>query len=190
MYFKDGCDGAGQQTTMKSKDMVDSKHHMFQYGLVPLKMVCARASEEMIMWLNESPNSQLAVRPVYLIREEETNIELMDEVIKSTDKARDKLNEEGMVVNFDGLKVDMRFDIKDSMKDLKLKRNISGMKGACCILCETIQKDWTSAEKVNKGFSITRTVAEAKLIYQTLADEDGNVKRVAGDFETCNRGQS
>ena len=68
MYFKDGCDGAGQQTTMKSKDMVDSKHHMFQYGLVPLKMVCARASEEeMIMWLNESPNSQLAVRPVYLI---------------------------------------------------------------------------------------------------------------------------
>ena len=62
MYFKHGCDGAGQQTTMKSKDVVDSKHHIFQDGLVPLKMVCARASEEeMIMWLNESRilNSQL-----------------------------------------------------------------------------------------------------------------------------------
>ena len=88
-----------------------------------------------------------------------------------------------MVMNFNGLKVDMSYDIKDSMKDLKLERNISGMKGASCILCETKQKDWTSAEKVNEGFSITRTVAEAKLIYQALSDEDGNVKRVAGDFE-------
>ena len=186
MYFKDGCDGAGQQTTMKSKDMVNSKHHMFQYGLVPLKMVCSRESEEEIttMWLNESPNSQLSVRPVYLIREEETNKELIDEVITTTDKARDKLNEEGMVVTFNGLKVNMCFDIKDSMKDLKLKRNISGMKGARCILCETKQKDWTNSEKVNNGFHITRTAAEAKQIYQTLADEDGNVKRVAGDFES------
>ena len=171
IFFKDGCDGAGQQTTMKSKDMVNSKHHMFQYGLVPLRTLCIRATkEEEVMWINESPNSQLSVRPVYLIREEETNQELIEEVIKTTDKARDELNEEGMVVNYGDMKVDMSFDIKDTMKDLKLKRNISGMKGARCILCETKQNDWTSAEKVAEGFPITRTVAEAKLIYGMLAD--------------------
>ena len=184
IFFKDGCDGAGQQATMKSKDMVDSKHYMFQYGIVPPRMLCIRATEEEeIMWLNESPNSQLSVRPAYLIREEETNQELIKEVIETTDNARDKLNE-GTVVNYGDMKVDMSFDIKDTMKDLKLKRNISGMKGAHCILCETKQNDWTSAEKATEGFPITCTVAEAKLIYGMLADEDGYVKCTAGDFET------
>ena len=68
-------------------------------------------------------------------------------MIETTDNARDKLNEEEMVVNYGDMKVDMSFDIKDTMKDLKLKRNISGMKGARCILCETKQNDSTSAEK-------------------------------------------
>ena len=61
VIFKEGCDGAGHQTTMKSKDMVDSKHHMFQYGIVPLRMLCVRAmKEEEVMWLNKSPNPQLS----------------------------------------------------------------------------------------------------------------------------------
>ena len=134
MFFKDGCDGAGQQTRMKSKKMVDSEHHIFQYGVTPLKLTCTRNHVEMVLWLNPSPNSQFAVRPVYLIREKETNEELLDEVIVTTDKARDHLNKEGMVIDFDGSAVDMKFDIKDTMKDLKLKRYISGLKGANCIL--------------------------------------------------------
>ena len=182
-FFKDGCDGAGQQTTMKSKEMVASKHHMFQFGIVPLKVVCIRESQEQeVMSENQSPNPQLSVRPVYLIREEETNPELLEEVIKSTDAAREKLNEEGMVMDYDNAKVHMMFDIKDTMKDLKLKRNKSGMKGASCILCHTKQRDWTCAERAKEGFPITHTVAEAKRIYNMLADEEGTVKRSTGDF--------
>ena len=62
--------------------MVDSKHHMFQYGIVPLRMLCIRAMEEEVTWFNESPNSQLSVRHVYLIRKEVTNQELIEEVKK------------------------------------------------------------------------------------------------------------
>ena len=40
MCFKDGCDGAGQQVSMKSIEMIDSKSNMFQYGLIPLKLIC------------------------------------------------------------------------------------------------------------------------------------------------------
>ena len=50
------------------------------------------------------------------------------------------------------------------------------MKGASCILCHTKQKDWTCAEKASEA------VAEAKRIYNMLADEDGYVKYTAGDF--------
>ena len=95
---------------------------MFQFGIVPLKVVCIRESQEQeVMWENQSPNSQLSVRPVYLIREEETNPEVLEEVIKSTDAAREKLNEEGVVMDYDNVKVHIMFDIKDTMKDLKLK---------------------------------------------------------------------
>ena len=40
MCFKDGCDGAGQQVSMKSIEMIESKSNMFQYGLIPLKLIC------------------------------------------------------------------------------------------------------------------------------------------------------
>ena len=189
MFYKDGCDGAGMQTKMKTNkspenQKSDSEHHIFQYGITPLKLICTRASSKTeVMWENKSPNSQFTVRPVYLIRETETNEELQNEVITTTDRARDKLNSEGMVIDFAGSAVDMKFNIKDTMKDLKMKRNLSGLKGAKCILCHTKQADWTCTEKVHNGFPITHTVEETMQIYTELSDENGIVKRSPGDFE-------
>ena len=40
MCFKDACDGAGQQVSMKSIEMIKSKSNMFQYGIIPLKLIC------------------------------------------------------------------------------------------------------------------------------------------------------
>ena len=88
-----------------------------------------------------------------------------------------------MVIDFDGSAVDMKFDIKDTMKDLKLKRHISGLKGANCILCHSKRSDWTCEEKVCEGFAIMHTAADAMKIYIELSDEEGNVKRTSGDFE-------
>ena len=73
------------------------------------------------MWENKSPNSQFTVRPVYLIREVETNEELLNEIIVTTDNVREKLNKERMVIDVAGSAVDMKFTLKDTMKDLKLK---------------------------------------------------------------------
>ena len=57
-----------------------------------------------------------------------------------------------MVIDFAGSAADMKFNIKDTIKDLKLKRNLSGLKGAKCILCHTKQTDWTCTENVSHGF--------------------------------------
>ena len=118
-----------------------------------------------------------------MIREVETNEELLNEIIVTTDNAREKLNKEGMVIDFTGSAIDMKFTIKDTMKDLKLKRHLSGLKGAQCILCHTKQTDWTSTEKVLNGFPITHTAEEAMRIYTELSNEDGIVQRTPGDFE-------
>ena len=39
-------------------------------------------------------------------------------------------------------------------------------------------------KRTSEGFPITHTVAEAKCIYNMLADEDGYTKHTAGDFDT------
>ena len=191
MYMKDGCDGAGSQQNMKTRCTDEEKeefeHHMFQFGIVPLKLVCERLDPEnsdmiksVTLWENFSPNSQLTVRPVYLIREKETNEELLQEVIISTDKSRDTLNEEGMVVKFSDSVVDMNFIIRDTMKDMKLKKHLSGMKGADCILCHSKQKDWTSLEKVEEGFQITHSAHEALEIFNALAGKEGDYSKEGG----------
>ena len=183
MHFKDGGDGAGQQSKLKSKKAVNSKQNMFQYGLTPLKLICTRnTGVKEIMWENHSPNSAMAVRPIYLIRESETDPELLEEVIKTTDQAREKLNNETLVLELNSKKVDMHFYIQDTMKDLKFKRNISGLKGAKCILCNTKAEDWTSIEKVMDGFPITHSAEESLQIYFNLVDDNGNIPRTRDDF--------
>ena len=185
MHLKDGGDGAGQQTKLKSTKMIDSKHNMFQYGLTPLKLVCTRTNHvDEIMWKNETPNSAMFVRPVYLIREMETDPELLQEVIKTTDQARDSLNNDGMVVEFNSSNVDMNLFIQDTMKDMKFKRNISGLKGAKCILCHSKQVDWTYGNKVIAGFPITHSAAQSLTIYHQLVGAEGNIPRNPNDFVT------
>ena len=115
--LKDGCDGAGSQTIHKSKMMKDAASNMFVYGIVPLQV---KLNSE-LLWKNPSPNSPNYLRPVYLIREKESDETFINYVISHTDNARNNLNNEGLIVSIEDQlhKVDVK--IMDSMKDLKLK---------------------------------------------------------------------
>ena len=118
--LKDGCDGAGSQTVMKSKDALDSAPNMFVYGIIPLYI---KINDNMI-WKNPIPNSPECLRPVYLVREKEDNPTLIDYVIKSTDSACDKINNDGLVIKTLSTSVNASVVIKDTMKDLKMKKKI------------------------------------------------------------------
>ena len=137
---------------LPEQERAESEHHIFQYGIVPLKFICQRQGENIVLWENTSPNSQMSVRPIFLIREKETNEQLLEEVISTTDKERDRLNGEGMTVNFRGADRHIKIDIKDTMKDMKFKRLISGRGGASCILCHSKPEDWNAHKKVTNGF--------------------------------------
>ena len=183
MTFKDGCDGAGQQVVMNSVAMLGGKENMFLYGLVPLKLVATRVSgEEVVVWENTAPNSSKSLRPVYLIRAAETDAKLLDEVIGTTDSVRKNLEEENQMFSFKGEEVIIQLEIRDSMKDLKLKRKISGLGGADCILCVSKQNDWTDPASIHEGFPITRESDETFRLFLKLVDKNGIVPRETGDF--------
>ena len=74
-------------------------------------------------------------------------------------------------------------NITDSMKDLKLKRKISGLGGANCILCVTKQADWTDVTNIVQGFPINRSAEETWQLYEELVNEDGEIETASGDFE-------
>ena len=79
IFFKDGCDGAGQQVVMQSTSMIDAKDNMFLYGLVVLKLVCKRENgEEIVLWQNKTLNSSGTLRPIYLLREQETRCRITE----------------------------------------------------------------------------------------------------------------
>ena len=88
---------------------------MFVYGIIPLYI---KVNDNMI-WKNPIPNSPECLHPVYLVREKENNLVLIDYVIKSTDTACDKINNDGLVINTFSISVNTSVAIKDTMKDFK-----------------------------------------------------------------------
>ena len=185
MIFKDGCDGAGQQAVWNSKSMVNAKENMFQYGITPLKLqIRHEDSNTSILWENKTPNNCRSLRPLYLIREKETDEDLLNFVIPATDNARKELCSEGICATVDMKGYDVRIKIFDTMKDLKFKKTISGLGGADCILCKTKQADWTTTSKVKEGFPINRSASETLSLYNQLISETGKVVTHSGDFET------
>ena len=181
MVFKDGGDGAGAQIIWNSTATADFGENMFQYGLTPLKLLFYKDGEAEVLWMNYAPNSSKSLRPVFLVREVETNEDLLDLVILTTDQARSELAAEGICTQYQSdtggcQAINVKIVIHDTMKDLKFKRHISGLGGADCILCISKQGDWTDREKVNQGFPIKRTAEDTMKLYQGLVNSDGEVK--------------
>ena len=73
-------------------------------------------------------------------------------------------------------------DINDTMKDLKLKRAISGLGGADCIICSTKSEDWVNPQKIRDGFPINHSNAETVKLYEQLVTANGEIPRQKGDF--------
>lgn len=185
MIFKDGCDGAGQQVVWKSTSMINAKENVFQYGITPLKLQKRFVTGDTVtLWENHAPNSCRSLRPLYLIRNKETDEDLLYKVIPSTDKARAELSTEGVCVTIDDVAYNVQVTIHDTMKDLKFKKSVSGLGGADCILCKTRQEDWTNKDKIAAGFPINRSAEDTLTLYNELVDEDGHIATKSGDFET------
>ena len=179
MVFKDGGDGAGSQTVWNSTSMNDYVENMFQYGLTPLKLLFHSKSESKVLWMNHAPNSCRSLRPVFLVREKETDEDLLKLVIPTTDQARAELAAEGICATYQSdigdQAVDVKILIHDTMKDLKFKRHISGLGGADCILCISKQEDWVNPERVVQGFAIERTAEDTLKLYHDLVNGDDEV---------------
>ena len=176
LHLKDGGDGAGSMPSLRSKkkpkanndtdaddscvgeedddsdEDEDEAEHMFQYGIIPLKLVRNIDGQEEIYWQNKVPNSARSLRPIYLIREKETEDNLLDFVIKETDRVRKDLNSNGLLVpiclNNEEVYHHVTCDMRDTMKDLKFRKAISGLD---CILCKSKVAEWTNVEKIKAG---------------------------------------
>lgn len=173
VVLEDDCGGAGSQSVMRSVKSIGSAQNMFVYGIIPLSIKRNRQ----IIWRNQIPNSPECLRPVYLIREKENDQVLLDYVVSSTDNARDRINENGLVLRFDAISIDVSVAIKDTMKDLKLKKCLSRLGGAGCK-----QNDWMDIKQIEEGFPINRSADETLKLYQSLVDEDGKIPTKPNDF--------
>ena len=133
---------------------------------------------------NTVMNSLSTFRSVCMIREKENNEDLLTLVVKKTDQARESLNTNGIDLLFDDNNVHVEIDIKDTMKDLKFKKKISGLGGADCLLCKSKQKDWTNQEAIlnKESFRINRNAIDTRSIFNSVVYGDGNIRTKPYDF--------
>ena len=96
---------------------------------------------------------------------------------------RDKINNDGLVINTFSTSIDASVIIKDTMKDLKIKKKLSGLGGAHCIICTAKQDEWMIEERIREGFSITHRAEETLSLFQSLVNEDGEVPRQQCDYK-------
>ena len=177
--FKDGGDTAGSQTVWKSAAMSNSSDHLFQYSVVPLFV----EQGSKILWKNPSPNSATSCRPVFLLRASEDESRVIDLVFKTTDQHKIQLQRSIYIISESGIIYKVIIIIKDSMKDLKLKKKLSGIGGGDCIICHTRKPDWKDVAKIKEGFPITRDAEITRNLFEKLMLEgDGNIITKAKDY--------
>ena len=158
MVFKDGADNAGTQAVWKSKSMVGASESIYQAAVVPLSLECSSSDEEnsKIIWKNSAPNSATSVRPHALFRNKEDDA--MKASVPHIDKMRQELMENSHALTplrSQNQEFQVMFKIIDSMYDHKMKRAMTGNRGADCLVCETRVEDWVDEEQVLKGFDIS-----------------------------------
>ena len=164
VMYKDGGDTAGSQTVWKSAEMTDVPDHLFQYSLVPILVEQGVKT----LWKNPSPNSATLCRPIYLPRASEDEAHVIDLVFPTTDQHRTHLENYTME---SGKEYTVQHKIHDTMKDLKLKKKLSGIGGGDCILCGSRKADWKDVEKIKEGFPITRDAEETRALFEQLMVE-------------------
>ena len=112
---------------------------------------------------------------------------MLDLFVNTTDEARDILtNTTNSISLTNGKTYTVFHKVHDSMKDLKIKTELSGLAGADCIICDSRKADWKDAKKVEAGFPINRTAATTKEIYADLLKR-GNGKLVRRNNDYCTR---
>ena len=85
---------------------------------------------------------------------------LIVHVIKFTESTCDKINNNDHVINTFSTSINTSVVIKDTMKDLKIKKSLSGLGSVDCIICTTKQDEWMIEGRIKEGFTITCLVEE------------------------------
>ena len=67
-------------------------------------------------------------------------------VIRSTDSSLSQLYKNGIVINHNGKIINVNANIKDTMKEIKLRCSVSGLSGADCIICISKTEGWTDPD--------------------------------------------
>ena len=168
--YKDGGDGSGSHAVWKSTKMKEAKGNIFQYALVPLRLYGLIGDEKIPLWENPSPNSPLWSRVSHIVREQESDPELLATVIPEIDRARNTLNEESCVVT--SFRTGKTYQVQHKIHDT--------MNGAYCLLCEFQQH----ASIIKTGFPITSNYNQTWDISQKLVDRDGVVATAPYDYAT------
>ena len=180
MHYKEGADGAGSQSVMRSASMFNAAENMYQHAIVPLRMEGVKSNgDTAVIWKNESPNSAYSCRPQALIRSKEDKA-LLEYDFTYTEAEQKELEASPIIIRSfrnPDRSYQVRHQIMDSMKDLKLKKSLSGCGGAACLLCMSKKADWKNIKLVEKGFPIERTREVVNEIYaQMMEDEAVGVK--------------
>ena len=69
------------------------------------------------------------------------------------------------------------------MKDMKLKKTISGLGGADCLLCKFKQSSWMDEEQIVLGFPISTTADLVLALYHQLMTPEGDILKEKDDHE-------
>ena len=186
--YKDGGDTAGSETVWKSAEMIGASDHLFQYSVVPLTI----QQGSKVLWKNASHISATGCRPAYLLRASEDDAQVIDLVFPATYEQCEELQKSSLhIVSKTNQCYVVNHVIHDTMKDLKLKKKLSGLGGGDCILCNTRKQDWKNEDKIIQGFPITRMEEETRRLFMDLMHEgDGEIRKTPKDYEHRQRSTS
>ena len=153
-YFKDGVDGCGSNSIYNQEGNKET-HNMIVYMFTPLKLT---TEEGDIIWYEQSPCSPHAARPliIFLGKEVYENMKIVMRI------QNERQNLEILVILIGENIYEINLIGKFCMIDGKMRKLVSGLGGAWCLLCTCTRLEASGfcpelgMDRVKEGFIINR----------------------------------
>ena len=173
--LKSGLDGSGNHKIFHQISSPDT-NNMILTVMAPLCIKSSISGET--LWSCSNPNSANVHRPLILQSGKESKDNLM--TARALSEKMVQLEETGLLLPDTNTKV--KVEISLSCFDRKAADTLQGTGGTFCDLCCFSDNQCQTPDNLDE-MKVTRSVESAQEIFNLLVDEDGEIRKEAGDYE-------
>ncbi|XP_041795533.1 V(D)J recombination-activating protein 1 [Chelmon rostratus] len=142
VMIKESCDGMGDVSEKHGGGpVVPEKAVRFSFTIMSVSILAADKEEEVTIFMEPKPNSELSCKPLCLTFVDESDHETLTAILRPIVAERNAMKESRLILSIGGLLRSFRFHFRGTGYDEKMVREMEGLEASgstyVCTLCDS-----------------------------------------------------